>query len=212
MPLTTMGVVGLAGPLDASRALARWLVAQAAVLHSPRDLSIVVLAADPAAGPHWNWVRWLPHCAPRGGEDCVALVGTDPDSAARRVSELVTEVTARLATARARARWAVSAAPAARRRPAATSGPRSWWCWTGRASCAASPACRRCSPPPRRTGVYAICIDESHRVLPEECAAVLSWDIPGQAAATAPNGVHYGPGGWAVGVARPGRAGGSGRS
>ena len=78
---TTMGVVGLAGPLDASRALARWLVAQAAVLHSPRDLSIVVLAADPAAGPQWNWVRWLPHCAPRGGEDCVALVGTDPDSA-----------------------------------------------------------------------------------------------------------------------------------
>src|SRR2546430_12424545 len=51
MRLTTTGVLGLAGPVDASRALARWLVAQAAVLHSPRDLSIVVLAADPAAGP-----------------------------------------------------------------------------------------------------------------------------------------------------------------
>src|SRR5205807_8366059 len=41
MRLTTTGVLGLAGPVDASRALARWLVAQAAVLHSPRDLSIV---------------------------------------------------------------------------------------------------------------------------------------------------------------------------
>ncbi len=49
-----------------------------------------------------------------------------------------------------------------------------------------------------KTGVYAICIDESHRVLPEECAAVLSWDIPGQAAASTANGVHYGPGGWAT--------------
>src|SRR5439155_748592 len=97
MRLTTTGVLGLAGPVDASRALARWLVAQAAVLHSPRDLSIVVLAADPAVGPHWNWVRWLPHCAPRGGEDCVALVGADPDSAAKRVTELVAEVSARLA-------------------------------------------------------------------------------------------------------------------
>src|SRR6185295_12796931 len=85
------------GPVDASRALARWLVAQSAVLHSPRDLSIVVLAADPAAGPHWNWVRWLPHCVPRGSEDCVALVGTDLESASKRVSELVAEVTARLA-------------------------------------------------------------------------------------------------------------------
>src|SRR5436309_1508668 len=97
MSLTNLGVVGLAGPVDASRALARWMVAQAAVLHSPRDLSIVVLVADPAAGPHWNWVRWLPHCAPRGGEDCIALVGADPDSAAKRVTELVAEATARLA-------------------------------------------------------------------------------------------------------------------
>ena len=34
-------------------------------------------------------------------------------------------------------------------------------------------------------------------MLPEECAAVLSWDIPGQAATNSANGVHYGPGGWA---------------
>src|SRR5436190_1804497 len=101
MRLTTTGVLGLAGPVDASRALARWLVAQSAVLHSPRDLSIVVLAADPGAGPHWNWVRWLPHCVPRGSEDCVALVGTDLESASKRVTELVAEVTARMGKAAA---------------------------------------------------------------------------------------------------------------
>ena len=28
----------------------------------------------------------------------------------------------------------------------------------------------------KKTGVYAVCLDESQRVLPEECAAVISWD------------------------------------
>ena len=51
LPLPELGVVGLAGPgRRRSRALARWFVAQAAALHSPRDLHIVVLAASPQAG------------------------------------------------------------------------------------------------------------------------------------------------------------------
>jgi DNA segregation ATPase FtsK/SpoIIIE, S-DNA-T family len=195
MPLTTMGVVGLAGPLDASRALARWLVAQAAVLHSPRDLSIVVLAADPAAGPQWNWVRWLPHCAPRGGEDCVALVGTDPDSAARRVSELVTEVSARLNSAgEVPLGLGGSDGQAV---PASDLGPKVLVVLDGARQLRRIPGMPQVLAAAKKTGVYAICIDESHRVLPEECAAVLSWDIPGQAATNSANGVHYGPGGWA---------------
>ena len=96
LPLPELGVIGLAGPAGRSRALARWFVAQAAALHSPRDLHIVVLAASPEAGAEWNWVRWLPHCAPQQGEECLALVGTDPDSAARRVAELVGEVGERM--------------------------------------------------------------------------------------------------------------------
>jgi S-DNA-T family DNA segregation ATPase FtsK/SpoIIIE len=195
MPLTTMGVVGLAGPLDASRALARWLVAQAAVLHSPRDLSIVVLAADPAAGPQWNWVRWLPHCAPRGGEDCVALVGTDPDSAARRVSELVTEVSARLNSAGEGPLGLGGSDGQAV--PASDLGPKVLVVLDGARQLRRIPGMPQVLAAAKKTGVYAICIDESHRVLPEECAAVLSWDIPGQAATNSANGVHYGPGGWA---------------
>jgi S-DNA-T family DNA segregation ATPase FtsK/SpoIIIE len=195
MPLTSMGVVGLAGPVDASRALARWLVAQAAVLHSPRDLSIVVLAADPAAAPHWNWVRWLPHCAPRGGEDCVALVGTDPDSAARRVSELVTEVSARLGSAGEGPLAFGGGADQAV--PGSDLGAKILVVLDGARQLRRIPGMPQVLAAAKKAGVYAVCIDESHRVLPEECAAVLSWDIPGQATASSANGVHYGPGGWA---------------
>jgi DNA segregation ATPase FtsK/SpoIIIE, S-DNA-T family len=183
LPLAQLGVIGLAGPAAASRALARWLVAQAAVLHSPRDLAIVILAADPEAGQHWNWVRWLPHCAPRGSEDCVALVGADPESAARRVSELLAEVEARLA-----------------RTEDGGLGPKILVVLDGARQLRRIAGMPQVLATARRTGVYTICIDESHRVLPEECAAVLSWDIPGRAvgANLRSDGVHYGPGGWAV--------------
>ncbi|MGO4760154.1 hypothetical protein AB4212_67940, partial [Streptomyces sp. 2MCAF27] len=65
--LTADGVVGIAGEREAARALARWAVAQAAVLHSPRDVRVTVLT-DMAGASAWEWVRWLPHARPgRGG-------------------------------------------------------------------------------------------------------------------------------------------------
>ena len=197
MRLTTTGVLGLAGPVDASRALARWLVAQAAVLHSPRDLSIVVLAADPAAGPHWNWVRWLPHCAPRGSEDCVALVGTDLESASKRVTELVAEVTARLAKAPADAAGGGFGGAAAE--PVADSdlGPKILVVLDGARQLRRIPGMPQLLAAAKRTGIYAVCIDESARVLPEECAVMLSWDIPGQGNGNH-HGVRVGAGGWSV--------------
>jgi len=30
--------------------------------------------SSPQAGSEWNWVRWLPHCAPQQGEECLALL------------------------------------------------------------------------------------------------------------------------------------------
>jgi S-DNA-T family DNA segregation ATPase FtsK/SpoIIIE len=201
MSLARLGVVGLAGPVDASRALARWMVAQAAVLHSPRDLSIVVLAADPAVGPHWNWVRWLPHCAPRGGEDCVALVGADLDSAAKRVTELVAEVSARLARVPPGQDGGsgFGSGPGASAEPVASSdlGPKILIVLDGARQLRRIPGMPQLLANARKTGVYAVCIDESARVLPEECAAVLSWDIPGQGNGNQ-HGVRVGPGGWSV--------------
>jgi DNA segregation ATPase FtsK/SpoIIIE, S-DNA-T family len=167
VPMPAIGVLGLAGPRDASRALARWLVAQAAALHSPRDTSIVVLTVDPAAGPHWNWVRWLPHCAPRQGEECVVTVGADPDSIGRRVSELA-------AQAADRARAAADPSQLAGGRDGAAGrtillvldGARALRRFPGMPQLlAAGPA----------TGICAICLDDAERELPEECAAVISW-------------------------------------
>ncbi|MDL4776124.1 FtsK/SpoIIIE domain-containing protein [Actinomadura xylanilytica] len=170
LPLPELGVIGLTGPRPASRGLARWLVAQAAALHSPRDLAIVVLSADPEAGEAWNWVRWLPHCAPREGEECTALVGTDPESVAHRVTELAIRVTERRRAAQATASLFGQAKPA-------ESVPYNILVVLDGAR-----ALRRVPGMPMllsrgaEYGLYAICVDDEERLLPEECSAVAAWD------------------------------------
>jgi S-DNA-T family DNA segregation ATPase FtsK/SpoIIIE len=52
--------VGIAGPRDRVDSLARWLVAQAAALHSPAELAIGA-ALGAGAGDEWDWLKWLPH-------------------------------------------------------------------------------------------------------------------------------------------------------
>ncbi len=59
--LVTVGVLGVAGEEDTRAALVRWLVVQAATLHSPRDLAIVGLLPSSDAHRKWGWMRWLPH-------------------------------------------------------------------------------------------------------------------------------------------------------
>lgn len=54
-------VLGLAGPRDLVLGLARALVVQLAVWHSPHDLHLQVPDA-----PAWWWVRWLPHARTGG--------------------------------------------------------------------------------------------------------------------------------------------------
>jgi S-DNA-T family DNA segregation ATPase FtsK/SpoIIIE len=50
------------GDTEAVRALARAVVAQYVVWHSPADARLLVVAA-PSALPEWEWVKWLPHNA-----------------------------------------------------------------------------------------------------------------------------------------------------
>ncbi|MFI7638579.1 FtsK/SpoIIIE domain-containing protein [Nonomuraea sp. NPDC049400] len=88
LPMRRLGVAGVTGPRTEATSLASWLISQAATLHSPRDLAIVVVSAHADGERRWGWMRWLPHCMPRAGEECVVLAGTDPESAARRVAEL----------------------------------------------------------------------------------------------------------------------------
>jgi S-DNA-T family DNA segregation ATPase FtsK/SpoIIIE len=60
LPLGELGVAGLCGPRERVNALARWLVAQAAVLHSPREL-VVAAALAGEQRDEWEWLVWLPH-------------------------------------------------------------------------------------------------------------------------------------------------------
>jgi DNA segregation ATPase FtsK/SpoIIIE, S-DNA-T family len=58
--------VGVAGPLPATRALARSLIMQAVTMHSPTDLAVVALVGESALG-EWEFLKWLPHARGLGG-------------------------------------------------------------------------------------------------------------------------------------------------
>ena len=156
------GVLGVAGPPREVHATARWLVAQAAVLHSPRDLSIVVLT-DAGGRADWEWARWLPHARPDNRE-AVSLTGSSAATTARRVSELAGMVQQRQAQLRGQRPRVqpgpdAGAAGRARRRPAAALAARDADRAAGRA---------------RRSACYAICLDAEERLLPEECRVVVA--------------------------------------
>ena len=185
LPLASLGVIGLAGPLPASRGLARWLVAQAAVLHSPRDLQIVVLSTDPQAGHEWNWVRWLPHAAARSAA-ASAQVGTDPESAARRVAELAAEAGERLGRTAGPAGLLPGYGSGGVADPGL--GPRILIVLDGARVLRRLPGMPQVLAAARAAGMQAICLDESRRLLPEECAAVISWDDTRPSAVTVQGG------------------------
>ena len=164
IPLPERGVVGVAGPGDAPRAIGRWLVAQAATMHSPNDLQIYVLT-DSAGKASWEWTRWLPHCRPgtgqaNAGQNCVALIGNDAESVATRIAELLAIVAARRNALReqnaGQARFQTDIV-------VVFDGSRKLRSLPGVIQVL------REGPP---VGVYAVCLDADERLLPAECQAV----------------------------------------
>ena len=97
--LAEAGVLGIAGPLPAARAVTRWLVTQLATFRSPRDLQLVLLT-DAATGEDWEWVRWLPHIRVDDPDAPPALVGNDRSTREERVKELLAVLEARATIAR----------------------------------------------------------------------------------------------------------------
>jgi S-DNA-T family DNA segregation ATPase FtsK/SpoIIIE len=87
LSLAETPVVALSGDARQVLGLARSLVLQAAVLHSPRFLPMTILSHDPDA---WSWASWLPHLGDEQGRPRV--VG--PENAAAVVDELSRQVTA----------------------------------------------------------------------------------------------------------------------
>ncbi|MFI5914322.1 FtsK/SpoIIIE domain-containing protein [Dactylosporangium sp. NPDC051541] len=166
LELPECGVLGVVGAHEPVQALTRWFVAQSAVLHSPRDLRIVVLTS-PERAESWGWVRWLPHLRPSGAHGPHAAIGNDPESIANRVAELVAQVQARqrvLGSSMGRAMFTdpdllvvVDGARALRDVPGMVQilaeGP--------------------------RVRIFSVCLDEHERLLPEECGAVVAADTVG---------------------------------
>jgi len=163
LDLRRLGVVGVAGARAACRGLARWLVAQAAVLHSPRDLSVVVLAPGREAAGEWGWARWLPHARPRDGQDCVALVGADAETVSRRVAELVDEISRRRGD-----RGALGLDGGA-------GEPSVLLVLDGARALRRVPGMPQVLAEGPAVGVHALCVDDDERLLPEECRTVATW-------------------------------------
>ncbi|MGV9890301.1 FtsK/SpoIIIE domain-containing protein [Streptomyces sp. NPDC003395] len=164
LPFTQLGVVGVAGDRARALATARWLSVQAAVLHSPRDLSLVSLAASPAAGAEWHWVHWLPHTNPDQGQDCIALVGHDSEGITRRVNELLNEL-ARRKAAREQNSMTGQLYP----------DPTVLLVLDGARLLRRVPGVPQLLAEGPQYGIVALCIDEDERLLPEECKAVVAW-------------------------------------
>jgi S-DNA-T family DNA segregation ATPase FtsK/SpoIIIE len=154
------GVVGVAGAEQPVQALARWLVVQAAVLHSPRDVRIVVLT-DPARAAGWEWVRWLPHLRPVTSNGPVVCIGNDPESIANRVSELVAQIQARqraLGSSMGKAMF---------------TDPDVLVIADGARQLRDVPGMVQILTDGPRVRVFSLCLDERERLLPEECNTVV---------------------------------------
>jgi S-DNA-T family DNA segregation ATPase FtsK/SpoIIIE len=194
VPLAECGVLGVAGPADSARAVGRWLVASAAILHSPHDLRIYLLT-DPSGRVGWEWVRWLPHCRPGPGGHCVVQLGNDDESVAARIAELLAIVAARRKT--------ISDGHSG-----VGFGAGIVVVLDGSRRLRSLPAIGQLLREGPQVGVYAICLDGSERLLPAECQAVAVFGRDGlrveQTMADTVGGVradHADPG-WCARVAR----------
>ncbi|MFE9406730.1 FtsK/SpoIIIE domain-containing protein [Streptomyces sp. NPDC006530] len=163
LPLAELGVVGVAGGRAAALTTANWLVAQATIQHSPRDLSLVVLSSSPDAPAVWNWAHWLPHTTPQSGQNCVSLVGSDPEVVGRRVQELLAELERRKAAAK-------DFSSANRLRP----DPFVLLVLDGARLLRRLPGVPQILKEGPLFGMFALCVDDDERLLPEECKAAVS--------------------------------------
>ncbi|MGA4990513.1 FtsK/SpoIIIE domain-containing protein [Nonomuraea bangladeshensis] len=180
LPMRRLGVAGVTGPRAFAGGLASWLVAQAATLHSPRDLAIVLISAHPDAERRWGWLRWLPHCGPRGGEECLALIGVDPESAARRVAELAALIDERQNTkipelGKIPTGWDDLGGTGADKPAFSSYDVRPYDILVildGAQVLRGLPHMPQVLRQGPRSGVYTLAIDDDQRLLPEECQTV----------------------------------------
>lgn len=163
--LRDLGVIGLAGPGDAARALGRWAVAQIAALHSSLDVRVCVLTVK-GAYHSWDWLRWLPHARPVGGVDVNTAIGTDAETVGARIGELVM-----LLLDRKRERESSGNADA----PA----PDIVVVCDGFRQLRSFPGVVQLLREGPDVGIFLLCLDEEERLLPAECRAIVVVEPPG---------------------------------
>ncbi|UED86235.1 FtsK/SpoIIIE domain-containing protein [Streptomyces profundus] len=164
--LPMLGVIGLTGTPDTVRAVARWAIIQSAVLHSPRDLRIVVLT-DEEHLADWAWVRWLQHLRPaRAGAATTPLValGRDPASTRQRVGELYADLQSRAAVS-GKSTGDAAVAPGEPDILVVLDGAYRLREVPGMIGVLTQ------GPPLR---IYSLCLDERESLLPEECTSVVT--------------------------------------
>ncbi|MDI6519208.1 FtsK/SpoIIIE domain-containing protein [Streptomyces coelicoflavus] len=161
LSLRTLGVVGIAGPGDSARSLGRWAVAQTAALHSPMDVQFYVLSEN-SAQSEWDWVRWLPHARPSGGQDVNVLIGTDAETVGARIGELTQILDARKKAAEQKGSGAQGSSFA---------DPDIVVVWDGSRRLRSLPGVVRLLREGPAVSMFAVCIDAEERFLPGECQA-----------------------------------------
>lgn len=89
------GSVALAGPSAPVYGLARRLVLDLIVHHSPEDVTVGVLGDTRQAVENWNWLKWLPHTASLEQDKKVFHLAFDPTRAEQYREFLLSEYTSR---------------------------------------------------------------------------------------------------------------------
>ncbi|MBZ6174248.1 cell division protein FtsK [Streptomyces olivaceus] len=161
LSLRTLGVVGIAGPGDSARSLGRWAVAQTAALHSPMDVQFYVLSEN-SAQSGWDWVRWLPHSKPSGGQDVNVLIGTDAETVGARIGELTQILDARKKAVEQKGGGAQGSS---------FSDPDIVVVWDGSRRLRSLPGVVRLLREGPAVSMFAVCLDAEERFLPGECQA-----------------------------------------
>ncbi|WP_084010836.1 FtsK/SpoIIIE domain-containing protein [Pseudofrankia sp. DC12] len=172
--LAQRGVLGVAGRAGFPRTVGCWLTAQAAVLHSPRDL-VVCLLTWSGGEADWGWLRWLPHA--RSTDDTTVLLGADEESRASRIAELVQLIGNRSAGRGVPLGGSATGGPSPRARRAGE--PEVLVVLDGARSLRALPGLVTVLRDGPAVGVYSVCLDDDVRLLPAECQAVVEQSAGG---------------------------------
>ena len=167
--LPQVGVLGVAAPPGLVEACLHGLLGQVAGWHSPREVRIVVLAADRDRASGWAWLPWLPHAVLPGPRSATAF-GTLDDAVPTRLAELIAVLDARQQEAPLRS---------------AEAGP-----WPavvvvldGARRLRTEAGVSRLLQEGPAVGIYAICADRAVPSLPVETAATLDLTGSGSSAA-----------------------------